>query len=216
MHYSSILIVLTLFFTHLQADSFEKLILPLTKEMQNSRANATVCDNPAVAQNNLRKKFQYGCFCGKDYPNIQHPSMKSYQNLEYQEKETLIASYYAIKPYDSIDETCMRHDICYISQGNEAQTCNDALYVELKKLKKAFKHVASKKRRHSKERRCKNLTSDMASAFKTIFTIGEDASLTRIGLFTANTPITITIKLFNRSHYPKKSEQCLLDVLDKE
>jgi len=216
MHYTLLLIAFTLTFTHLQANSFENLSLPITQKMEKNKKEAMVCGNPAIAPKKLRKEFRYGCFCGKDYPNIQHPSGKAYLSLNHNEKEELIANYYSIKPYDTIDETCMRHDICYISQGTQTQTCNDAFYVELKKIKKAFKHSVIKKHRHSNERRCQNLASDMASVFKTLFTIGEDTSLTRMGAFTANTPITISLRLFNRSHYPRKGEKCLLEGLNDE
>jgi len=211
MHYTLPFIVMTLIFNTLQANEFETLNLPLTQEMKKNQSSATICDNPAVAQKKLPEKFRYGCFCGKDYPNIKLSTQTSYKKLNTIQKESLIAQYYKIKPYDTIDKVCMLHDICYISKGKDVQTCNDALYNNLTDIKKAFRKKSRHKSKKSKERRCKNLSSDMASLFKTIFTAGDDTPLPRIGAFIFNTPMTLSSKLIHTSKYPRKGEPCILD-----
>lgn len=215
MNYTLSLILFTLFFTSLQANDFEELNLPLTQEMKENQSTAITCANPAVAKKTLPKKFRYGCFCGENYPTIQAYS-KSYKKLSLNQKETLIAQYYKIKPYDSIDEVCMLHDICYISKGGNSQTCNDAFYNSLTDIKKAFKHASKNKSKKSKERRCKNLSSDMASIFKTIFTVETDTPLPRIGAFIFNTPMTISSKIIHNSYYPLQEEACQVEKLTKK
>jgi len=211
MHYTLPLILISLLFNTLMAHGFEVLNLPLTQEMKTNQSTATICNNPAVAQKKLPENFRYGCFCGQNYPNIKLPAQNSYKKLNTSQKKRLIAEYYKIKPYDNIDKACMLHDICYISKGKNAQTCNDALYNNLSEIKKAFKTKAKHKRKISKERRCKNLSSDMASLFKTIFTAGEDTPLPRIGAFIFNTPLTLSSKLIHNSKYPLQGEPCLLE-----
>jgi hypothetical protein len=210
MHYFLPLIIITLLFSPLNANDFESLNLPLTKNMIDNQATAQICNAPAVAKRKLQKNFNYGCFCGKDYPKIKHPSKKIYQKLNLTQREELIAQYYTVKPYDTIDNACMQHDICYISKGTDAQTCNDALYKNLKDIKRAFKRKAKGKRSTSQEKRCKNLSSDMSAVLKTIFTAGTDTSLPRIGALTFNTPLIIGSKIFTRTPYPRKDEPCLL------
>ena len=216
MNYTLSLILFTLIFSPLQAKDFTTLNLPLTQEMKENQSTATTCTSPALAKKKLPEKFRYGCFCGQNYPLIEDSSSTSYKKLSHDQKEHLIAQYYKITPYDSIDKACMLHDICYITKGENTQMCNDALYSNLIEIKKAFKKASKDKGRKSKERRCKNLSSDMASIFKTIFTAGTDTPLPRIGAFLFNTPITLTSKLIHNSHYPLQGEACRLEDLTKK
>ena len=210
LHYSYFFITITLFLTSLNANE-------LTLKIQETRTEAMVCSNPKVAKENLTPTFGYGCFCGKDYPHIEHPSEKNYKDLNDKEREELIAQYYLIKPYDSIDELCMKHDICYIEKGEEAQECNDDIYHNLKKLKVEFK--AQERKSDPTAKQCRVLVSDMASFFRTIFGIGDNISLLRGGMFAMTTPFTIMSKglqkttgvLKENSNYPEEGVKCLID-----
>lgn len=213
-----VVILYTLLFTALQANSFETLNLPLNQEMKENQKKATLCNTPAIAKKNLKLKndFRYGCFCGKNYPNIKNPSGKSYKRLNLLQREKLITQYYKIKPYDDIDTACMQHDICYLSQGTNAQTCNDALHEQLIEIKKAFRYASKEKRKKSKERRCKNLASDISASLKTIFTIGTGTSLPRLAAFTMNTPLLVGSKFFHKTYYPLKGNPCFLEDINKK
>ena len=216
MYYSYIFIVLTLLTYPLFPDSFAELNLPLTKEMRENRANAKECKNPTKIKEEFTNSFQYGCFCGKDYPLIKHSSNKNYKDLNKTQREELINQYYKIKPYDSIDESCMKHDICYIHRGKEEQACNDAIYHDLKELKLIFK--AREDSSYPKAKQCRVLSGDMASFFRTIFSTGEDISLIRYGMFAIITPITLGGKIIqktplilnNKGDYPKEGVKCLI------
>jgi hypothetical protein len=211
----SIPTILALFLCHLSADELSQLNPPLTKEMKINQTEAIECGSPAKVQEKFTKNFQYGCFCGKDYPQIQHPSKKNYKELNAKEREELIAQYYKIKPYDSIDESCMKHDICFIYRGREEQACNDAIYHDLKELKKIFQAKEETSTHLAKQ--CRVLSSDMASFFRSIFGTGEDISLLRYGMFAMTTPLTMGSKIVQKSssllddedNYPSIGERCL-------
>ena len=51
---------------------------------------ANSCENPAVASDDLNTQFRYGCFCGKNYPTIEHPSKKAYKELNTTQRQELI------------------------------------------------------------------------------------------------------------------------------
>lgn len=222
MNYRFFLILFTLLFTDLQADDLDRLTPPLTKEMKANEANATLCNRPAMAQEKFGESFRYGCFCGEAYPNIQHPSQKNYKELNQKEKEELITQYYGMKPYDSIDQACMQHDICYINKQRKDQSCNDALYKRLRTIKKYFNNQPNERKSDSKERRCSQLSSDMASVFKTIFATGDNISMIRFGTLSMTTPMTIattTIEQSSRTlhdgeEYPLRDERCLVEELN--
>jgi len=209
MPYRLRFIFLTLFFIPLHAEiaTFEVLNLPLTQIMQTNKDKATYCIHPKSATKTLDEDFKYGCFCGKDYPRIEHPSKKNYKELTLNQRQELITQYYLIKPYDDIDAVCMQHDICYISKATNAQSCNDALYHELKHIRNSFKKTSTQS---SLDNQCKTLASDISSMFKTIFTVGEDTSIPRIIAFGVNTFITIGTKVLSLENYPSKGQQCLL------
>ncbi|MCK5854778.1 MAG: hypothetical protein KAG56_06115 [Sulfurovaceae bacterium] len=210
LHYLYFFMIFTLLLTPINANE-------LTKQMHENKAKSTVCTNPKVAKEDFTPNFGYGCFCGEDYPNIQHPSKKNYKNLTSKEREELIAQYYLMKPYDSIDRLCMNHDICYIYKGEEDQSCNDTIYHRLKELKREFKKQEDKD--DPTQRQCRILVSDMASFFRTIFGIADNISLLRGGVFVMTTPMTIMSKglqkskgiLSDKSNYPKEGIQCLIE-----
>jgi len=222
MRYLSVITLLFLLFSLLQADDFERLNPRLTKEMKEARNKAKPCVSPAVAEAKFDDGFRYGCFCGKGYPNLKHPSKKDYRKLNRTETEELITQYYEIEPYDSIDETCMKHDICYIYRGGEDQMCNDALYNNLREIEDAFFQVRLKKKNYKKEEQCRVLASDIGSFFKTIFGVSDNASMFHIGMLMVTTPITVASKgiqktshgMNNDSSYPLKGERCLIDELN--
>ncbi len=200
-------------------DYFNRLNSSLTKEMRLNRDRAEVCKNPAVAKENFDSDFRYGCFCGKNYPKITHPSKKSYRKLNRREREELISLYYKIKPYDNIDELCMKHDICYIYEGREDQICNDALYDGLRDLERKFEKQRYTKN-FKKARKCQRLVSDISSVFGTIFGAGDNISPFKFGLFAMiTTPMTIASKTIQQSSrmiddeptYPLANEKCNID-----
>ena len=210
LHYSYIFIIITLFLTSINANE-------LSPEIRENRVEAMVCSNPKVAKENFAPTFGYGCFCGEDYPNIWHPSKKDYKDLNDREKEELIAQYYLIKPYDSIDALCRKHDICYIERGEEDQGCNDDIYHNLRELKRQFKEQERKGDQTAKQ--CRILVSDMASFFRTIFGVGDNISLLRGGMFAMTTPITIMSKglqkttgiLSDNNNYPDEGIECIIN-----
>jgi hypothetical protein len=204
-------------FTQLNADDFSLLNPSLTKEMKTNREHAILCKNPATAKENFSDTFSYGCFCGKGYPNIKHSSKKSYKKLNRKQREELIAQYYLIKPYDSIDEICMKHDICYIYRGREDQACNDAIYHSFKEIQHLFR--AKENKNDPKQKQCRVLASDMASFFRTIFGTGENISMMRFGTFAMTTFMVMARKSIQKSSgmldsvedYPSSGEKCLIE-----
>ncbi len=211
-----LLIFLTLTFLKAEND-FQTLNPPLTKEMKDNQKEATVCKKPAIAEEKFDKTFRYGCFCGENYPNIKPAPLKPIDSLSYSKRKDLIAKYYKIKPYDTIDEACMKHDICYIYNGKDNQECNDAFYKQLQKIYDKFDKTKEGQKTGTKAWRCKILASDMASIFKTIFTAGDDISPTRFSIFAMITPFTLANKIFQkgalsfseRSGYPLPFEKCI-------
>ncbi len=180
---------------------------------------ATPCDTPAVASDDLNVKFRYGCFCGKNYPVIEHPSKKSYRDLNRTQRQELIEEYQKIDAYDDIDEVCKEHDICYLFYGREAKVCNDTIYNQLKTLEKQF-NKASDKRLINKQ--CRNLAFDIASIFNTIFSPSDDEdSLFDLGMLMFNGAVTASNKILQESvdtisnngtpRYPEKHQKCLVE-----
>jgi len=214
-----IILVLLLFVNDLYSNDFERLNSSPTQEMLLNRENAKLCNNPAMAKENFDNDFKYGCFCGKNYPYIKSDTKKDYKDLNRRERDKLITKYYAIKPYDDIDNLCMQHDICYIYEGREDQLCNDVLYSEMRLLSNKFYEEARGQNSDSKAMRCERLSSDIAVIFKTIFGAGNNLSMMRFGMFMmVNTPMTVMSKAVQKmSHgmnnsplYPFQNEKCNL------
>ncbi len=217
MHYLVFFLLISV--TFVSADEFDRLNSSPTSLMLENIKQAKECDSPFVAKENFDSDFRYGCFCGKNYPNLISDTHKSFRNLDRDEKDALIAKYYLIKPIDSIDEVCMKHDICYIYEGRKDQLCNDAFYTELRKISDKFYEIAQEDRNSSKAMRCQRLASDIGVVFKTIFGSGDNLSMMRLGMFMMiNTPMTIMSKGIQKSShlmndeplYPLPNERCTL------
>lgn len=201
-------------------DPFTDLNPPLTPQMQKAIASARECQNPAVAEEKFDKNFRYGCFCGERYPKIPLPVDKPADELTYTERKGLIARYYAIQPYDTIDAACQAHDICYIYNGEDSQACNDAFYLRLQQIYDAYDKTAEGGKPGTKAWRCRMLASDLSAIFKTIFTAGDGISASRFSIFAMITPFTIANKIVQksalsfseRSGYPLPHERCNIDL----
>ncbi len=181
---------------------------------------ANSCENPAVASDDLNSKFRYGCFCGENYPKIEHSSKKSYKELNTTQRLELIEKYQKIDAYDDIDEVCKEHDICYIKHGREAKVCNDNIYTQLNRIEEQFYKASDD---NMSNEQCKNLAFDIASVFHTIFSPSDDEdTFFDFGMLMVNGAITATNKLVQESadtisdnapRYPAINQKCLLDVL---
>jgi len=203
----------------LYGDDFDRLNSSPTIEMIQNMKDAKVCKSPAIAKQNFSSDFRYGCFCGKNYPNIISKTKKSYQDLSRGERDELIAKYYLLKPYDSIDAVCMKHDICYIYEGREDQLCNDALFSALRDLSSQFYDVAREQDDNSTAERCERLSSDIGVVFKTAFALADNTSMMRFGMvMMINTPLTVMSKgirttsygMKDKILYPLPNEKCEL------
>lgn len=182
---------------------------------------ATPCDTPAVASDDLNAKFRYGCFCGENYPLIEHPSKKNYRDLNRTQRQELIEEYQKIDAYDDIDEVCKEHDICYLSYGREAKVCNDTIYNQLNTIEEQFDKVSDN---NVTNEQCKNLAFDIGSVFNTIFSPSDDEdSIFDFGMLMVNGAITATNKVLQESadtisdnapRYPANHQRCLLDGLE--
>ena len=181
---------------------------------------ANPCKNPAVASDDLNNDFRYGCFCGKNYPTIEHPSKKSYKELNRIERQELITEYKRIDAYDDIDEVCKEHDICYITHGREASVCNDKIYNQLNTIKEKFDKVSDD---NVTNEQCRNLAFDIASVFHTIFSPSDDEdTFFDFGMLMVNGAITASNKVLQESadtlsdnapRYPALNKKCLLESL---
>ena len=79
---------------------FYRKIIVIVTILLSTQLLASTCENPAVAEDSLGKKFRYGCFCGDNHPNIKHSSTKSYKKLNRDQRATLINQYKSIDAYD--------------------------------------------------------------------------------------------------------------------
>jgi len=184
--------------------------------------HATPCDNPAVADDNLSKKFRYGCFCGESYPDIKHKSKKSYKVLNDQERQELIEQYKSIDAYDDVDEACKVHDICFIEHGKQAKVCNDSIVKSLTDIKDKFSKEADDNVTNAQ---CRDLTFDISSVFHTVFSPADDEdTIFDFGMLMVNGAITASNKIGqeaadtlsdNAPRYPAKGVKCLLENLGK-
>jgi|GEM_PF-2024117 len=196
-------------------------LLPIITLLFSIQLNAKTCEDPAVAVDDLNKKFKYGCFCGEDYPNIQHPSQKSYRELNSSQRDELIHIYQEIDPYDDIDSICKEHDICYISHQKEAKECNDAIYNSLNQIEDRFATDED----NLTHQQCKNLAFDIGSVFHTIFAPADDEdTIFDFGMLMVNTGVTVANKTLQESadtisdsydRYPPKDSRCLMEPLHK-
>ncbi len=210
-----ILILFMVSFSAIFANSFEKINPAPTTKMVQNQAKAKICPNPLPADEKLSEEFKYGCFCGKNYPDIKDENEEDFRKLTKAQRVKLIEQYYLIKPYDAIDAICQQHDICYLYQGKRAKVCNDAIYHDLEALATKFRVNGTIK----KEEQCSYLASDIASVFTTIFASAEDEdNIFEIGALFFNTGITLAHKTFEESldtvmkkqkRYPPKEERCL-------
>jgi hypothetical protein len=193
-----------------------KKLLILSTTLLITTLYATPCENPEVAKNDLNEQFKYGCFCGKEYPLIEHPSHKNYKKLNEIQRQELIDEYQKIDPYDDIDKLCKEHDICYIQQAKEAKVCNEKFIKELDKVEDRF---SKNSEQNITQQQCKNLAYDIRSVFNTIFAPADDEDtpfdfgmLLFNGAITASTKVVEesidTINDDNISHYPKVNERC--------
>jgi hypothetical protein len=182
-----------------------------------SQLHSSSCEEPATAYNSLTTQFRYGCFCGRDYPNIEHASEKSYKELTTTERNELIVQYQEIDAYDDIDALCKEHDICYISQGKEAKVCNATIYSKLRTIEKKFRDVKEANLSHMQ---CKNLAYDIGSVFHTVFSPADDEnSIFDVGMLMLNGAITAMNKMIQESvdildstsRYPMAQQKCLLN-----
>ena len=67
----------------------------------------------------------HGNFCGNNTP--------SFENKTPQEEKALLEKMPAI---DIVDEACKRHDICYLSRGENDITCDNELVTRVQKVRK--------------------------------------------------------------------------------
>jgi len=184
--------------------------------------HATPCSDPAIANDDLSKKFRYGCFCGENYPDLKHPSKKSYRDLNSTESQELVDLYKETEPYDDIDKACQKHDICFISHRRKAKECNEAIYNKLNEIEDKFGAYSED---NVSNDQCKNLAFDIGSVFNTIFSPSDDDdSIFDFGMLMVNSGITVANKGMqetgdtfsdNDPRYPAKGVKCLLDSLGK-
>ena len=184
---------------------------------------ATPCEYPAVASDDLSKKFRYGCFCGKDYPKIEHSSKKSYKDLNKTARQELILKYKGIDAYDDIDKICKEHDLCYIRYAKEARVCNDKAYNNFNWIEKEFSDTSEN---NLSDEQCKNLAYDMGSLFHTIFLPADDEdTFFDFGMLMVNGAITATTKVLQEStdtisddtpRYPLINQRCILKFNKKK
>jgi len=224
LRFFDLVLLVSVFIMSLEAkDHFAGLNPPLTEKMKENRRHAKVCKRPAVAEEKFDRSFRYGCFCGENYPNIKDPSLKPPEYLTYSRRKALIARYYSIKPYDTIDEACMKHDICYIYNGTDNPECDDAFYATMRDIYDAFDRTKEGKEPGTKAWRCKILASDMGAIFRTIFTASDETSGSRFVFFSMLTPFAVATKVMQksaisvseRSGYPLPFEKCTIRLEQK-
>lgn len=198
---------------------YKQFIILVIHSLLFTQLYAISCSQPEMASDNLINKFKYGCFCGKNYPNIKHPSKKNYTKLNRIQRQELIALYQQIEAYDDIDKACKAHDICYISHGNKAKICNDSISKTLYNIEKKFD--TTNKETH---KQCKNLAYDISSVFNTIFSPAqEDDGIFDLGKLLMNGAVTVANKMLQETvdtlnpgeitRYPLANQKCLLKDL---
>jgi hypothetical protein len=211
-----VLLILSLTFTLAHADNFKRVNPSPSNKMLENKKNAQECLEPIKADEGITTEFKYGCFCGKNYPNIRDKVTQDFRDLAYEKRIELIEQYYSIKPYDDIDAICMQHDICYLYKGKKAKICNNTIYDEFYTIADKFNEA----NKSLENEQCRNLTTDMASVFKTFFTMADDedsifdfgASFFTTGISIANKTLQESIDTISNSEdrYPNSRHKCLL------
>ena len=114
-----------------------KLYPEQTAAIRDAKLAATPCINPAAANRWDGSNFRYGCFCGKNHPQLEHSSKKTLQSMTVDERYEFVAEYFRIEPWDDIDAACRDHDVCWILNGERIE-CNRELSRRLTGLKERF------------------------------------------------------------------------------
>ena len=96
-----------------------------TKALLDARSRAEPCATPAQANFADGKNFRYGCFCGKNYPQLVPETSEQVAAMPSSELHSLLARYYAAKPYDDLDAACQAHDVCYVLSHGPRRACDE-------------------------------------------------------------------------------------------
>ena len=203
------------------SDTFKEIDSKPKQEILKKVVKNKSCTSPKMANEDLSENFKYGCFCGKDYPRADNNRTQDFRKMNKEERTKVIESYLPIEPYDDIDAICKQHDICYLIHGRVVRDCNEAIYDDLHALADKFK--ANKELSNNKQ--CRHLAKDIASVFRTVFTIADDEdSFFDYGRLMFNTSITLANKTMEesldtiikqRKRYPDDYEKCLTDNVTK-
>lgn len=174
------------------------------------------CERPAVARQKVDPDFKYGCFCGKNHPDINHPSGRKLEDLDQEERTNLIAKYYAIRPVDDIDSACQSHDVCWILNSRPERECNESFRARLKSLQRAWESRIGWFDTNTLEWRCAAIALDMSFATLAIMEgvsndLSSEVGLKAARLFSA--PITLyyaaLMTIFGAfNNYPTEGEVC--------
>ena len=140
----------------------------LSKLLADAKTEAVPCRNPEKPEYKISKEWKYGCFCGKDHPNLSPDFNVAFTP---EQREHLMASYYRIKPYDDIDTACQEHDVCWIRFGKSEIECNDELDASLMDIRAQLRSRIGFFDTETTEFRCAHMALDMA--FSTLYFPGD-------------------------------------------
>ena len=143
-----------------------------TTALLEARARAEPCATPAQANFSDGKNFRYGCFCGKNYPQLVPETSEQLAVTPSSQLDSLVARYYAIKPYDDLDAACQAHDVCYVLSHGPRRACDERFSSRTQQLWHDFnQEVLQRLRNPSSEpyvnpmaRRCNNLAMHLTLA----------------------------------------------------
>jgi hypothetical protein len=135
-----------------------------TPSLTLARQTSVVCLEPIVAKQKVSPTFKYGCFCGRNHPNIRLAGTTSEINLSVEQRYQLIERYLAIRPVDSIDLACQSHDVCWILNGRPELACNEEFRDTLTVLRSKWKGRIGWGDTNSLEWRCSKIALDMSFA----------------------------------------------------
>ena len=193
----------------------------LTPALGEALATAKECEDPVWAVVNLSADFKYGCFCGKNHPDLPTPGYKPLESLSALERAELIKRYYSIRPIDSIDSACRDHDVCWILRGEGDGRCNLELRRRLSYIYDAMHSGHRIGDEESKRDRCAKLAIDMSVVFSTIVVDDRYKNpLDSAGSLVARTvgtafvlPFLVTVQPFELSNspYPFALERCVVE-----
>jgi hypothetical protein len=126
--------------------------------------NINTCPPPEVAVRKLSRNFKYGRFCGANFPTLRHQSNKDLEELTEAEKLELAENYYQIHSIDDLDTACREHDVCWLLNSENEQSCNDELRNRMKAMRDGFeKQVSfSDTDTDTPQFRCANLSIDIS------------------------------------------------------